>query len=87
MKEKVVYWITGSQTLYGADVLEHVAQHSEEMANYVNKQMPVTVKYLTTCKSSDEIVEAVKRSTRTATASVSSRGAIPSLPQRCGSAG
>ena len=61
MKEKVVYWITGSQTLYGADVLEHVAQHSEEMANYVNKQMPVTVKYLTTCKSSDEIVEAVKK--------------------------
>ena len=61
MKEKVVYWITGSQTLYGADVLEHVAQHSEEMANYVNERMPVTVKYLTTCKSSDEIVAAVKQ--------------------------
>ena len=60
MKEKVVYWITGSQTLYGADVLEHVAQHSEEMANYVDKKMPVTVKYLTTCKSSDEIVAAAK---------------------------
>lgn len=61
MKEKVVYWITGSQTLYGADVLEHVAKHSEEMANYVNEKMPVTVKYLTTCKSSDEIVAAMKK--------------------------
>ena len=29
MKEKIVYWLTGSQTLYGADVLEHVALHSE----------------------------------------------------------
>ena len=53
MKEKVVYWLTGSQTLYGDDVLAHVAQHSEEMANYVNGFVPVTVKYLTTCKSSD----------------------------------
>ena len=61
MKKKVVYWITGSQTLYGADVLEHVAQHSEEMVEYVNKYMPVTVKYLTTCKSSDEIEAAVAK--------------------------
>ena len=48
MKDYVVYWLTGSQTLYGDDVLAHVAQHSEEMANYVNEKMPVTVKYLTT---------------------------------------
>ena len=61
MKEKVVYWLTGSQTLYGDDVLAHVAQHSEEMANYVNERMPVTVKYLTTCKSSDEVIAAVKQ--------------------------
>ncbi|MCH5154608.1 MAG: L-arabinose isomerase [Clostridiales bacterium] len=61
MKDKIIYWLTGSQTLYGDDVLQHVAQHSEEMANYVNRFMPVTVKYLTTCKSSDEIVEAVKK--------------------------
>jgi len=61
MKEKVIYWLTGSQTLYGADVLEHVAKHSEEMAEYVNAKMPVTVKYLTTCKSSDEVVAAVKK--------------------------
>ncbi len=61
MKEKVVYWLTGSQTLYGDDVLAHVAQHSEEMANYVNSKMPVTVKYLTTCKSSDEVIAAVKQ--------------------------
>ena len=49
MKDYVVYWLTGSQTLYGDDVLQHVAQHSEEMANYVNEHVPVTVKYLTTC--------------------------------------
>ena len=61
MKEKIVYWITGSQTLYGDDVLAHVAQHSIEMANYVNGYMPVTVKYLTTCKNSDEIVAAIKQ--------------------------
>lgn len=61
MKKKIVYWITGSQTLYGDDVLEHVAQHSEEMANFVDGYMPVTVKYLTTCKSSDEVVAAIKK--------------------------
>ncbi len=61
MKEKTVYWLTGSQMLYGDDVLSHVAKHSEEMANYVNKFMPVTVKYLTTCKSSDEVIAAVKK--------------------------
>ncbi len=60
MKEKIVYWLTGSQTLYGAEVLERVALHSEEMAAYVNERMPVTVKYLTTCKSSEEIVRAVE---------------------------
>ena len=53
MKEKIIYWLTGSQTLYGDDVLKHVAEHSEAMANYVNK--------FTTCKSSDEIVAAVKK--------------------------
>ena len=61
MREKVVYWITGSQTLYGEDVLEHVARHSEEMAEFVSAHMPVTVKYLSTCKSSDEILAAVKK--------------------------
>ena len=61
MKEKVVYWLTGSQTLYGDDVLAHVAQHSQEMADYVNGHVPVTVKYLTTCKSSDEVIAAVKK--------------------------
>ena len=48
MKEKGVYWLTGSQTIYGEDVLAHVAQHSEEMANYVNDHVTVSVKYLTT---------------------------------------
>ncbi len=61
MKEKIVYFIAGSQTLYGDDVLEHVRQHSEEMANYISERMPVTVKYLTTCKSNDEVVAAVKQ--------------------------
>ncbi len=61
MKEKVIYWLTGSQTLYGEDVLEHVAQHSKEMAMYVNRYLPVTVRFLTVCKSSEEVVAAVKR--------------------------
>ena len=61
MKEKIVYWLTGSQTLYGDEVLAHVAQHSQEMADYVNASMPVTVKYLTTCKSSEEIVAAIRK--------------------------
>ncbi len=60
MKEKIVYWITGSQTLYGEDVLAHVAEHSKEMADYVSEKMPVTVKYLATCKSSEEVDAAIK---------------------------
>ena len=61
MKEKIVYWITGSQTLYGNDVLAHVAKHSEEMVRYITERMPVTVKYLTTCKNSDEVEAAVRQ--------------------------
>lgn len=61
MKEKIVYWITGSQTLYGDDVLAHVAKHSEEMVRYITERMPVTVKYLTTCKNSDEVEAAVRQ--------------------------
>ena len=60
MKEKIVYWITGSQTLYGEEVLSHVAEHSKQMADYVSEKMPVTVKYLATCKSSEEVEAAVK---------------------------
>lgn len=61
MKEKIVYWVTGSQTLYGDEVLGHVARHSEEMSAYLDAHLPVTVKYLTTCKSPEEIVAAVRR--------------------------
>lgn len=58
MKEKIVYFVTGSQHLYGEEPLRQVASHSVEIANYINsqKQNPVTVKFFGIVTTSEEIL-------------------------------
>jgi L-arabinose isomerase len=57
LKSFEVWFVTGSQNLYGADTLKQVAEHSEKISNYLNnlKTIPVTIVFKPTVKSPDEI--------------------------------
>jgi len=57
LKEYEIWFVTGSQHLYGDETLKKVAQHSEQIARSFNddKQIPVRVVYKPTVKSAEEI--------------------------------
>jgi L-arabinose isomerase len=57
LKEFEVWFITGSQHLYGDETLKKVAEHSQQIARSFNddKQIPVNVVYKPTVKSAEEI--------------------------------
>tara|TARA_Y100001980_G_C14556868_1_gene351822 strand:+ start:33393 stop:34880 length:1488 start_codon:yes stop_codon:yes gene_type:complete len=57
-----VWFITGSQDLYGGEILKNVARHSEEIAKALDESssIPVRVKYKTVVKSSDEVYAALE---------------------------
>ena len=57
LKEYEVWFVTGSQDLYGKEVLKKVAEHSAEIAaSFSNaKQIPVTVVFKPVVKSTEEI--------------------------------
>ena len=57
LKELEVWFVTGSQNLYGPEVLKQVAKNSTEIASFFNKsaQIPVTIVYKPIMKSLDEV--------------------------------
>ncbi len=57
LKKKEIWFVTGSQHLYGEETLAQVAQHSKTIAAYLNDspQIPVTVIYKPTVKTAEEI--------------------------------
>jgi L-arabinose isomerase len=57
LKTLEVWFITGSQDLYGAETLHQVAEHSKTIASHLNEVdlIPVTVVYKPTVKSTDEV--------------------------------
>jgi len=59
LKKLEVWFITGSQNLYGEETLQKVAENSKTIASYLNEvdQIPVTVVYKPTVKSAEEIFE------------------------------
>ncbi|GGH19399.1 L-arabinose isomerase [Sphingobacterium alkalisoli] len=56
-----VWFITGSQDLYGPETLAQAAKHAEEIANYFNdsQTIPVEVIYKPIVKNTDEIYETI----------------------------
>lgn len=58
LKKKEVWFVTGSQHLYGDETLKQVAQHSQTIAASLSAsaQIPVSVVYKPTVKSAEEIV-------------------------------
>ncbi len=57
LKEFEVWFVTGSQHLYGNETLRQVAEHSQEIVKFLNdaSSIPVTVIYKPTVKSTEEI--------------------------------
>ncbi|WP_207535061.1 L-arabinose isomerase [Desertivirga arenae] len=57
LKKFEVWFVTGSQDLYGEETLKQVAAHSEEIAAFLNNasQIPVRVVFKPTVKSTEEI--------------------------------
>ena len=60
MKHYEFWFVVGSQTLYGDDVLTTVANRAEEMAQKLSAVLPYPLKYKVTAKSSAEITQVVK---------------------------
>lgn len=59
LNEYEVWFVTGSQDLYGAEILKNVAVHSEEIAKGLSDsvQIPVQVVYKPVVKSPEEIYQ------------------------------
>jgi L-arabinose isomerase len=57
LKKLEVWFVTGSQDLYGPEVLKTVGKHSQEMAAFFNKsaKIPVKVVYKSVMRSLDEV--------------------------------
>ena len=60
MKGYEFWFVVGSQTLYGPEVLDTVARRAAEMAEELSKALPYPVVYKVTAKSNDEIAQVVK---------------------------
>lgn len=58
---KYEFWfIVGSQTLYGPEVLSTVASRAEEMAEKMSSRLPYPLKYKITAKSNDQIEDVIR---------------------------
>ncbi len=62
LKNLEIWFITGSQHLYGEETLKQVAEHSQEIVNGINasKKVPFPVVYKPTVKTPEEIATAIK---------------------------
>ena len=62
LKEHEIWFVVGSQSLYGDKVLNAVAQRGQEMAEYINadSNIPCTFIYKGTIKSNEEVSAIIK---------------------------
>ena len=67
LKKYEIWFVTGSQHLYGEETLNKVAQHSQQIAAYFNQHqnIPVTVVYKPVVKTPDEIFEVMEAANQT----------------------
>ena len=63
LKQLEVWFITGSQHLYGEETLKQVALHSQQIANALHhsKQIPVSIIFKPVVKTSEEIYEVIQQ--------------------------
>lgn len=63
LKKLQVWFVTGTQHLYGEETLKQVAEHAQEVANSLsaNKNISVTVVYKPIVKTTEEIFETLQQ--------------------------
>lgn len=61
---KQIWFITGSQNLYGEDTLRQVAEDSKTIATYLNSKLICELTYKPVVKSPEEITEIMKSANR-----------------------
>ncbi|MXV50781.1 L-arabinose isomerase [Pedobacter sp. HMF7647] len=63
LKKFEVWFITGSQHLYGEETLKQVAEHAQQIASSLNaeKEIPVQVVFKPTVKTTEEIYEVIQQ--------------------------
>ena len=68
LKKFEVWFITGSQNLYGEETLNQVAEHSRQIAEGLNQDaaMPVSIVYKPVVKSPDEIYHTLQQANTSA---------------------
>lgn len=60
LKQLEVWFVTGSQDLYGPETLRQAADHAEEIAVYLNNsKIPVSIVYKPIVKNADEIYQTI----------------------------
>ena len=57
---KQLWFVVGSQDLYGQEVLDTVAERGEEMAIWLSAKLPYPLAYKVTAQSSDQITKIIK---------------------------
>ena len=60
VKNYEFWFVVGSQTLYGEEVLETVARRADEMAAKLSAALPYPLIYKVTAKSNNEIIDVVR---------------------------
>lgn len=67
LKKLEVWFITGSQNLYGEETLQKVAENSQTIVSYLNEvdEIPVSIIYKPTVKSSEEIFDTLQEANKT----------------------
>lgn len=67
LNEYEVWFVTGSQHLYGEEILKNVAHHSEEIAKALDasESIPVNIKYQSVVTTPDEIAKVCEQANTT----------------------
>lgn len=59
-RNKEIWFVTGSQQLYGEDILETVAKHSKEIVQYLDEHCDCNIVWKETVKTLDEITNVMR---------------------------
>ena len=60
MKKREFWFVVGSQSLYGQEVLDTVDARAREMAAFLSQRLPYPLVYKVTAKGNSEIVSIIK---------------------------
>lgn len=84
---KKLYFIVGSQDLYGEECLKQVAEDSRQMVAFLNEKVGdlAEIELLPTVETSEICIQDMRKASNEMTVSAVTHGCTPSPLQKCGS--